>query len=53
MAAGYKVSSLDDLDYWGYKETQTGRVRHELDHRIRSQLLAWPERRRPRHPRAR
>ena len=28
MAAGYKVSSLDDLDYWGYKETQTGRVRH-------------------------
>ena len=30
MAAGYKVSSLDDLDYWGYKETQTGRVRHEL-----------------------
>lgn len=30
MAAGYKVSSLDDLEYWGYKETQTGRVRHEL-----------------------
>jgi mannose-6-phosphate isomerase-like protein (cupin superfamily) len=30
MAAGSKVSSLDELDYWGFKETQTGRVRHEL-----------------------
>jgi mannose-6-phosphate isomerase-like protein (cupin superfamily) len=30
MAAGYKVSSLDDLDYYEYKETRTGRVRHEL-----------------------
>jgi quercetin dioxygenase-like cupin family protein len=30
MAAGYKVSSLDDLDYFEYRETLTGRVRHEL-----------------------
>jgi uncharacterized cupin superfamily protein len=30
MASGYKVSSLDDLDYYEYKETRTGRVRHEL-----------------------
>ena len=28
--AEYKVSTLDDLDYFGYKETLTGRVRHEL-----------------------
>jgi hypothetical protein len=28
--AGYKASSLDDLDYWEYKETLTGRVRQEL-----------------------
>ena len=28
--ADYKVSHLDDLDYWGYKQTLTGRVRHEL-----------------------
>jgi len=30
VAADYKVTNLDDLDYWGYKETLTGRVRHEL-----------------------
>ena len=30
MAASYRVSTLDDLDYYGYKETLTGRVRHEL-----------------------
>jgi tetratricopeptide (TPR) repeat protein len=28
--AEYKVGNLDDLDYWEYKETLTGRVRHEL-----------------------
>ena len=28
--AEYKVASLDDLEYWEYKETLTGRVRHEL-----------------------
>ena len=28
--AEYKVSTLDDLDYFTYKETLTGRVRHEL-----------------------
>jgi hypothetical protein len=28
--AEYKVSTLDDLDYFAYKETLTGRVRHEL-----------------------
>jgi mannose-6-phosphate isomerase-like protein (cupin superfamily) len=28
--AEYKVSTLDDLDYWGFKETLTGRVRDEL-----------------------
>jgi hypothetical protein len=28
--ATYKVTTLDDLDYFPYKETQTGRVRHEL-----------------------
>lgn len=28
--ADYKVTTLDDLDYFGYKETSTGRVRHEL-----------------------
>lgn len=28
--AGYKVSHLDDLDYFPYRETLTGRVRHEL-----------------------
>jgi len=28
--AVYKVGHLDDLDYYGYKETLTGRVRHEL-----------------------
>jgi mannose-6-phosphate isomerase-like protein (cupin superfamily) len=28
--ADYKVSTLDDLEYWGYKETLTGRVRVEL-----------------------
>jgi hypothetical protein len=26
----YKVSHLDDLDYFDYRETRTGRVRHEL-----------------------
>jgi tetratricopeptide (TPR) repeat protein len=30
VAAEYKVTSLDDLEYFGYKETRTGRVRHEL-----------------------
>ena len=30
MAASYRVSTLDDLEYFGYKETLTGRVRHEL-----------------------
>ena len=30
MAAPYKVSTLEDLDYFGYKETLTGRVRQEL-----------------------
>jgi mannose-6-phosphate isomerase-like protein (cupin superfamily) len=30
MADGYKVGHLDDLDYWEYRETRTGRVRHEL-----------------------
>ena len=28
--SAYKVSSLDDLQYFTYRETQTGRVRHEL-----------------------
>ena len=28
--ADYKVSHLNDLEYFGYRETQTGRVRHEL-----------------------
>ncbi len=28
--AEYKVSTLDHLDYFAYKETLTGRVRHEL-----------------------
>ena len=28
--AEYKVSNLDDLDYWEFKETLTGRVRVEL-----------------------
>jgi mannose-6-phosphate isomerase-like protein (cupin superfamily) len=28
--AEYRVSSLDALEYWGYKETLTGRVRVEL-----------------------
>jgi mannose-6-phosphate isomerase-like protein (cupin superfamily) len=28
--AEYRVASLDDLEYWEYKETLTGRVRHEL-----------------------
>jgi hypothetical protein len=28
--ATYKVTTLDDLDYFPYRETQTGRVRHEL-----------------------
>jgi hypothetical protein len=30
MAASYRVSTLDNLDYYGYKETLTGRVRQEL-----------------------
>jgi tetratricopeptide (TPR) repeat protein len=30
MAAEYKVTTLDDLDYFDYRETQTGRIRHEL-----------------------
>src|SRR4029079_9334614 len=30
LMAEYKVSTLDDLDYFTYKETLTGRVRHEL-----------------------
>jgi tetratricopeptide (TPR) repeat protein len=28
--AEYRVSHLDDLDYFDYRETRTGRVRHEL-----------------------
>jgi mannose-6-phosphate isomerase-like protein (cupin superfamily) len=28
--AEYRVATLDNLDYWEYKETLTGRVRHEL-----------------------
>jgi hypothetical protein len=28
--AEYKVSHLDDLDYFEYRETRTGRIRHEL-----------------------
>lgn len=28
--AEYRVGHLDDLDYFDYKETRTGRVRHEL-----------------------
>ena len=28
--ATHKVTTLDDLDYFPYRETQTGRVRHEL-----------------------
>lgn len=30
MAAEYKITTLDDLDYFEYKETRTGRIRHEL-----------------------
>jgi hypothetical protein len=28
--AEYKVTHLDDLDYFEYRETRTGRIRHEL-----------------------